>query len=90
MTIEQGLYSQVFNPRRKYFKSIAANKNKNEAKFKFHGQYARSRRCFILTFIGLKTCAYNPCSIVIHFILFLTSIGILIASFSLSLNCFIK
>ena len=60
MTIEQGLYAQVFNPRRKYFKSIAANKNKNEAKFKFHGQYARSRRCFYLDFywieVNFSTC----------------------------------
>ena len=43
MAMEQGLYAQVVNPRRKGLKFIAANKNKNEAKFKFQGQYARSQ-----------------------------------------------
>ena len=34
--------------RRKDLKFIADNKNKNEAKFKFQGQYARSQRWFYL------------------------------------------
>ena len=38
----------------------------------------------------LTTCAYNPCSISIRFKLSLTSICILIASFVLSLQFFIK
>ena len=35
MVIKQGLYAQVVNLRRKDLKIIAANNNKNEAKFKF-------------------------------------------------------
>ena len=35
---------------RNYLKLIAANKNKNEAKFKFQGQSARSQRLFDLGF----------------------------------------
>ena len=36
--------------RRKDFKITEANKNKNEAKFKFQGQSARSQRWFDLDF----------------------------------------
>ena len=35
---------------RKDLKFIAENKNKNEAKFKFQGQYARSKPWFYLDF----------------------------------------
>ena len=56
--------------------------------------------CFIFILISamnfkfyrliMTTCAYNPCSVAIHFMLFFTSVGILIASFALSLQFFIK
>ena len=48
--MEQGLYAQVVKLRRKDLKFVAANKNKNEAKFKFQGQSARSQRWFDLDF----------------------------------------
>ena len=48
--MEPGLYAQVVKLRQKYLKWIAENKNKNEAKFKFQGQSARSQRCFDLGF----------------------------------------
>ena len=48
MAMEQGLYSQVIRIRWKDLKFVATNKNKNEAKFKFQGQSARSQRCFDL------------------------------------------
>ena len=35
MAMEQGLYAQVIKLRRKDLEYIAANKNKNEAKFMF-------------------------------------------------------
>ena len=50
MEMEQGLYAQVVNISRKDFKFIAENKNKNEARFKFQGQYARSQSWFDLDF----------------------------------------
>ena len=50
MSIEQGLYAQVIILRRKYLKIVAANKNKNEAIFKFQGQSIRSQRYFDLDF----------------------------------------
>ena len=50
MTAEQGLYEQVIMLRRKYLKFVAVDKNKNEAKFKFQGQSARSKRWFDLDF----------------------------------------
>ena len=50
MALEQGLYSQVAKLRQKDLKFIAAKKNKNGAKFKFQGQYARSQRWFDLDF----------------------------------------
>ena len=50
MAMEQGLYSQVVKLCRKDLKFIAANKDKNEAKFKFLGQSARSQHWFDLEF----------------------------------------
>ena len=44
--MEQVLYAQVLKLRRKDLKFIAANENKNEAKFKFHGLSARSHLWF--------------------------------------------
>ena len=50
MTVEQELYAQFVMISRKDLKFIAENKNKNEAKFKFQGQSARSYRWFDLDF----------------------------------------
>ena len=50
MAMEQGLYAQVVKLCRKDLKFIVANKNKNEAKFKFQGQSARSQHWFDLDF----------------------------------------
>ena len=50
MAMEQGLYAQVIMLCRKDLKFFAADKNKNEAKFKFQGQSAKSQRCFDLDF----------------------------------------
>ena len=50
MAMEQGLYAQVVKIRWKDLKFIAENKNRNEAKFKFQGQSARSQRWFDLDF----------------------------------------
>ena len=50
MEMEQGLYAQVVKISRKDLKFIAENNNKNEAKFKFQGQSARSQRWFDLDF----------------------------------------
>ena len=44
MSTEQGLYAQAVKLRQKYLKFIAANKNKNGAKFKFQGLFERSQR----------------------------------------------
>ena len=44
--MEQGLYAQVVILCRKDLELIAANKNKNEDKFKFQGLSARSKRWF--------------------------------------------
>ena len=44
MSIEQGLYAQVF------MKFVAENNNNNEANFKFQGQSARSQRWFDIDF----------------------------------------
>ena len=46
--MEQGLYAQVIIICRKYLKFVVTDKNQNEAKFKFQGQYARSQRWFDL------------------------------------------
>ena len=43
MAMEQSLYAQVVNILRKDLKFVATDKNKNEAKFKFQGQSARSQ-----------------------------------------------
>ena len=48
MATEQGLYLNVIMLRRFFFKFVAAGKKKNEAKFKFQGQYARSQHWFDL------------------------------------------
>ena len=48
--MEQGLYAQVVKIIQKDLKFIAANKNKNEAKFKFQGQSAKSQRWFDIYF----------------------------------------
>ena len=50
MNTEQGLYAQVVKISRNDLKFIAENRNKNEAKFKFQGQYERSHRWFDLDF----------------------------------------
>ena len=50
MATEQGLYSQAVILRRKDLKLISEYNNKNEAKFKFQGQSARSQRWFDLEF----------------------------------------
>ena len=50
MAMEQVLYAQVVNLLRKYLKFLIADKNKNEAKFKFQGQSTRSQRWFDLDF----------------------------------------
>ena len=54
MYMEQGLYAKVVKISRKDLKFIAENKNKNEAKFKFQGQSARSQRWFDLGFDWIK------------------------------------
>ena len=48
MAMKQGLYAQVVKLRRKDLKFVATDKNKNEAKFKFQGQSAKSQRWFDL------------------------------------------
>ena len=50
MTMKQGLYAQVVKLSRKDFKFIGANKNKNEAKFKFQGQSSISQHWFDIDF----------------------------------------
>ena len=48
MATEHSLYAQVIMFRRKDLKFDAADKNKNESKFKFQGQFARSQLWFDL------------------------------------------
>ena len=48
MEMEQSLYAQVIKFQRKDLKFDAADKNKNESKFKFQGQSGRSRLWFDL------------------------------------------
>ena len=48
MAMEQSLYAQVINFWRKDLIFDAADKNKNESKFKFQGQSARSQLWFDL------------------------------------------
>ena len=50
MAMEHVLYTQVFMVSRKDLKFIAANKIKNEAKFKFQGQSSISQRWFNIDF----------------------------------------
>ena len=48
MAMEQSLYAQVIMFRQKDLKFDAADENKNESKFKFQGQSARSQLWFDL------------------------------------------
>ena len=48
--MEQVLYEQVIILRRNYLEFVVIDRNKNEAKFKFQGQSARSQRWFDLDF----------------------------------------
>ena len=48
MAIKQSLYAQIIMFRRKDLKFDAADKNKNESKFKFQGQSGRSQLWFDL------------------------------------------
>ena len=50
MATEQGLYAQLVMLRQKDLVFTDANKNNNEAKFKFQGQSTRSQRWFDLDF----------------------------------------
>ena len=50
MVTEPGLYAKVIKISQKYLKSIAENRKKNEAKFKFQGQSARLQCLFNLDF----------------------------------------
>ena len=58
--MEQGLYAQVIRIRQKYLKFVATDKYQNEAKFKFRGQYARSKQWFDLDLdwieVNFSTC----------------------------------
>ena len=65
MAMEQSLYAQVIMFRRKDLKFYAADKNKNESKFKFQGQSARSQLWFDLGLywidINFSTCEPDFC-----------------------------
>ena len=54
MAMEQVLYAQAIMLRQKYLKFVATDKNKNEAKFKFRGQSARSQCSFDLDFYWIE------------------------------------
>ena len=54
MSMEKGFYAKVVMIRREYLKITEANKNKNEAKFKFQGQFERSQRWFDLDFYWIE------------------------------------
>ena len=60
MSMEQGLYEQVVKLRWNDLKFIAANKNKNENKFKFQGLSTIPQRWFDLDFdwieVTFSTC----------------------------------
>ena len=62
MAMEQSLYAQVIMFRRKDLKFDAADKNKNESKFKFQGQSVRSRLWFDLDldWIGINFSTREP------------------------------
>ena len=55
MAMEQSLYAQVIKFRQKGLKFDAADKNKNESKFKFQGQSGRSRLWFDLDLDWIKS-----------------------------------
>ena len=50
MAMEQVLYAHVIMIRREDLYLVATDRIKNEAKFKFQGQYTRSQRWFDLDF----------------------------------------
>ena len=50
---------------KKDFKFIAANNNRNEAKFKFQGQYARSQSRFDLDFVWIEV-NFSTCELVLY------------------------
>ena len=52
--MEKGLHAQVLMLLQNVLIFTDANKNKNEAKFKFQGQYARSQHCFLLEFYWIE------------------------------------
>ena len=52
--MKQVIYAQVVNLHRKDLKLISANKNINEAKFKFQGQSVRSQRWFDIHFAWIE------------------------------------
>ena len=62
MATEQSLYAQVIMFRRKDLKFDAADKNRNESKFKFQGQSKRSQLWFDLDLdwinINFRTLAF--------------------------------
>ena len=62
MAIEKSLYAQLIMFRRKDLKFDAANNNKNESKFKFKGQSARSQLWFdlYLYWIGISFSTHEP------------------------------
>ena len=58
--MEQGLYAQVVKIIRKDLEFVAANKNKNEAKFKFQGQSAISQHLFGISFDCIEVNLSTP------------------------------
>ena len=58
--MEQRLYAQVVMILQKDLKTTEANKNKNEAKFKFQGRSAISQRWFDLNFDKIDEM-YSTC-----------------------------
>ena len=62
MSMEQGLYAQVIMLRRNDFNFFATDKKKNQAKFKFQVQSARSQRWFDIDFdwIGVNFSTREP------------------------------
>ena len=65
MKLEQGLYAQVVMISWKVLKFIAENKNKNEAKFKFHGQSTISQRWLDLDFDWIEV-NFSICELVFY------------------------
>ena len=60
--MEQSLYAQVVKLRHKDLKLVSTDKDKNEAKFKFQGQSARSQLLFDLDldWIEIKFSTLEP------------------------------